>query len=107
MLDSALHARLAAELAESERTRAPLEHFSKRFPALTIDDSYAIQREWIRLQRGDGRRPIGHKIGLTSRAMQLASQITEPDYGSLLDSMQLRDGSEVQAARFIVPRLEV
>jgi hypothetical protein len=74
---------------------------------MTIADSYAIQREWVRLQRDAGRRVIGHKIGLTSRAMQIASQITEPDYGTLLDSMLLRDGSEVEAARFIVPRFEV
>ena len=107
MLDPTLHAALAAELLDAERTRVQLGHFSKRHPQLTIADSYAIQREWMRLERAAGRRVIGHKIGLTSRAMQLASQITEPDYGTLLDSMLLRDGSEVEAARFIVPRFEV
>jgi 2-oxo-hept-3-ene-1,7-dioate hydratase len=101
------HGMLARELAESERSRVQLEQFSRRYPAMTIADSYAIQREWVRLQLQDGRKPIGHKIGLTSRAMQIASQITEPDYGTLLHSMLLRDGSEVEAARFIVPRLEV
>jgi 2-oxo-hept-3-ene-1,7-dioate hydratase len=39
--------------------------------------------------------------------MQLASQITEPDYGTLLDDMLIREGSEVEAKRFIVPRFEV
>ncbi|HKX39996.1 MAG TPA: 2-oxo-hepta-3-ene-1,7-dioic acid hydratase [Burkholderiaceae bacterium] len=107
MLDSRTHAALARELHDAERTRVQLEHFSKRYPALEIADSYAIQREWVALQRAEGRRVIGHKIGLTSRAMQIASQITEPDYGTLLDSMLLRDGSEVEAARFIVPRFEV
>jgi 2-oxo-hept-3-ene-1,7-dioate hydratase len=38
--------------------------------------------------------------------MQIASQITEPDYGTLLDSMLIRDGSEVEVSRFIVPRFE-
>ena len=98
---------LAQELDHSERTRVQVEQFSRRYPDMTIMDSYAIQREWVRLQREAGRRVIGHKIGLTSRAMQLASQITEPDYGTLLDSMLLRDGGEVAAARFIVPRIEV
>jgi 2-oxo-hept-3-ene-1,7-dioate hydratase len=107
MLDSSLHRALALELDRSERTRVQVEQFSRRHPTMTIDDSYAIQREWIRLQLHQGRKVIGHKIGLTSRAMQLASQITEPDYGTLLDSMRLRDGGEVEAARFIVPRLEV
>ena len=107
MLDTATHAALARELQDSERTRVQLEQFSKRFPAMSMADSYAIQREWIRLQRAEGRQVIGHKIGLTSRAMQIASQISEPDYGTLMDTMLLRDGSEVEAARFIVPRFEV
>jgi 2-oxo-hept-3-ene-1,7-dioate hydratase len=107
MLDPSLHAALARELDQAERTRVQVEHFSRRHPGMEIADSYAIQREWMLLQRDAGRRPIGRKIGLTSRAMQIASQITEPDHGTLLDSMLLRDGGEVEAARFIVPRFEV
>lgn len=107
MLDATRHAALARELQQAERTRVQLGQFSKRHPGMTIEDSYAIQREWMKLELAAGRSVIGHKIGLTSRAMQLASQITEPDYGTLLDSMLLRDGAEVEAARFIVPRFEV
>jgi 2-oxo-hept-3-ene-1,7-dioate hydratase len=107
MLDASVHAALAQELHQSERTRSQIEQLSKRHPSMTIEDSYAIQRAWMKLKYAQGRRVIGHKIGLTSRAMQLASQITEPDYGTLLDDMLLRDGSEVEAARFIVPRFEV
>lgn len=107
MLQTTVHTALARELYASERTREQLEHFSKRYPGMDITDSYAIQREWTKLKLADGRRPIGHKIGLTSRAMQLASQITEPDYGTLLDDMLLRDGSEIEVSRFIVPRFEV
>ena len=107
MLDRETHAALARELHQSERTRVQVEQFSKRFPGMSIDDSYAIQREWIAIKLAQGRTVVGHKIGLTSRAMQLASQITEPDHGTLLDDMLIRDGSEVEAARFIVPRFEV
>ena len=107
MLDPQLHTALARELHESEQSRRQVGHFSKRHPAMTIEDSYAIQREWMKIKLAEGRRVIGHKIGLTSRAMQLASQITEPDFGMLLDDMLLRDGSEIEAARFIVPRFEV
>ncbi len=97
---------LAIELRQAERSRTQLAQFSKRHPGMTVEDSYAVQRAWMALERADGRRVIGHKIGLTSRAMQLASQITEPDHGTLLDSMRLRDGGEIEAARFIVPRFE-
>jgi 2-oxo-hept-3-ene-1,7-dioate hydratase len=107
MLDPSLHLALARALDDSERTRVQLEHFSKRHPGMTLDDSYAIQRAWIELKLARGRSVIGHKIGLTSRAMQIASQITEPDHGSLLDDMLLRDGGEIDTARFILPRIEV
>jgi 2-oxo-hept-3-ene-1,7-dioate hydratase len=106
-LSTSIHNQLAHELHEAEKSRAQIEQFSRRHPDMTVDDSYAIQREWIKLKRTDGRRPIGRKIGLTSRAMQIASQITEPDHGVLLDDMLVADGSEIEARRFIVPRLEV
>ena len=107
MLDNATHQALARELHQAERSRIQIEAFSKRFPTMDMADSYAIQSEWVKIKLAEGRKVVGHKIGLTSRAMQLASQITEPDYGSLLDDMVVRDGSELEAARFIVPRFEV
>ena len=106
-LPTAVHTALAKQLDEAERTRVQLEHFSKLHPGMTVADSYAIQRAWTDLKRAKGRHAVGHKIGLTSRAMQIASQITEPDFGLLLDDMVLRDGSDIECARFIVPRLEV
>jgi 2-oxo-hept-3-ene-1,7-dioate hydratase len=107
MLSPATHAALARELHESERTRIAVSQFSLRHEGMTIEDSYAVQRSWMELKRAEGRKVIGHKIGLTSRAMQLASQITEPDYGTLLDDMLVRDGAQLEAGRFLVPRLEV
>jgi 2-oxo-hept-3-ene-1,7-dioate hydratase len=74
---------------------------------MEIADSYAIQRAWMALKREQGRSSIGRKIGLTSRAMQRAVNITEPDYGVLLDDMLFPDGREVPFDRFIEPRVEV
>lgn len=106
MLNSDTHATLARELHEAERNRSSVSQFSRRYPGMQIEDSYAIQSAWMDIKRAEGRSVIGHKIGLTSRAMQLSSQITEPDYGTLLDDMLLKDGGEIEAARFIVPRFE-
>lgn len=99
-------AQLARELDDAERSRTQLEHFSKRFPGMTIEDGYAVSRAWVALKVAAGRKPIGHKIGLTSRAMQLSSQIDEPDYGTLLDDMLFAPG-DIPTARFIAPRVEV
>jgi 2-oxo-hept-3-ene-1,7-dioate hydratase len=111
MFDSAQIAQLAAELQQSQITRQQVEHFSKRFPGMTIEDGYRVSRAWVALQLAEGRQVIGHKIGLTSRAMQQASQIDEPDYGTLLDNMlyTCKPGHVLNIAHkdFVVPRVEV
>lgn len=101
-----LVSQLARELHESERTRVQVEHFSKRHPGMTIEDGYAVSRAWVAMKIAEGRQVRGHKIGLTSRAMQQASQISEPDYGTLLDDMFFAPG-DIPAERFIAPRVEV
>ena len=98
---------LAARLDVSERERRQVRQFSLEHPGITIEDAYAVQREWMKLKLASGRRTIGHKIGLTSRAMQRSSNITEPDYGMLLDDMVVPDGRDVPVDRFILPRVEV
>ena len=78
---------------------------------MTIEDGYRINRAWVQLQLAQGRKVIGHKIGLTSRAMQQSSQIDEPDYGTLLDSMRYdcKAGQvlDIPVKNFIAPRVEV
>ena len=106
MFDQELIQRLARELDQSEQTRVQVEHFSKRFPGMTIEDGYAVSRAWVKMKMDRGRVARGRKIGLTSRAMQQSSQIDEPDYGTLLDDMFFEPG-DIPTARFIAPRVEV
>ena len=107
MLSPDLIQQLASELNQSEKTRVQVEHFSKRYPGMSVQDGYAISRAWVKMKVAEGRTVKGHKIGLTSRAMQLASQITEPDFGTLLDDMFFPEGSDIPMSRFIAPRVEV
>jgi 2-oxo-hept-3-ene-1,7-dioate hydratase len=106
MFDQDLIQKLAAELHHSEQSRVQVEHFSKRYPGMTIEDGYAISKAWVAMKIAAGRTVRGHKIGLTSRAMQQSSQIDEPDYGTLLDDMFFAPG-DIPADRFIAPRVEV
>ncbi len=106
MFDKVLIQQLAAELHQSEKSRVQIEHFSRRFPAMTVADGYAVSRAWVQMKVAQGRVVRGHKIGLTSRAMQMSSQIDEPDYGTLLDDMFFEPG-DLPAVRFIAPRVEV
>jgi 2-oxo-hept-3-ene-1,7-dioate hydratase len=98
---------LARELYDARKTRTAVRQFSTRHPSMTIEDGYAIQRAWVQLELADGRTVKGRKIGLTSRAMQQASQITEPDYAPLMDDMFFASGSDIPIERFITPRIEV
>ena len=98
---------LARRLYDARKSRTQLRHFSMQHPDMTIEDGYAVQSEWVRLELADGRSIKGRKIGLTSRAMQQASQITEPDYAPLMDDMFFATGSDIPFERFIAPRVEV
>ena len=100
-------AELARRLHEAEQTRVPIRQISLQYPEMTIEDSYAVQRELVRLKVAGGAIVRGRKIGLTSKVMQRAVSITEPDYGALLDDMFFDDGAVVPANRFIRPRIEV
>ncbi len=107
MLDASIIQQAAARLDSAERSRQQVRQFSLDYPNITIEDAYAIQRAWVEQKIKDGRKLVGHKIGLTSRAMQVSSNITEPDYGALLDDMLFEEGSDIPFERFIVPRVEV
>src|SRR2546429_534439 len=107
MLPPALIAELARKLYDARKTRTQLRLFSTEHPQMTIEDGYAIQREWVRLELADGHTIRGRKIGLTSRAMQQASQIMEPDYAPLMDDMFFENGADIPIERFIAPRVEV
>ncbi|WP_295472645.1 2-oxo-hept-4-ene-1,7-dioate hydratase [uncultured Pseudomonas sp.] len=107
MLDHSIIQQAAERLDQAERSREQVRQFSLDHPGISIEDAYAIQRAWVQRKIRDGRKLVGHKIGLTSRAMQVSSNITEPDYGALLDDMFFDEGSDIPFQRFIVPRVEV
>ena len=94
-------------LINAEAERKPILQLSKTWPDITIEDAYAIQNEVVKHKVANGAKVIGHKIGLTSKAMQQSSQIDEPDYGHLFDYMMLNDGAKVAHANYCVPRAEV
>ena len=97
----------ATALMAADLERAPIVQLSKTYPGMTLEDAYAVQGLWAQALVDRGDRRVGTKIGLTSRAMQMASNITEPDYGFLMDSMVYNDGAQIPADRFSAPRLEV
>lgn len=100
--------RKAAEaILRAEREKKPCPQLSRTWPAMEIEDAYRVQDLWAEARIAAGARVAGHKIGLTSRAMQMASKMTEPDYGRILDDAFYNDGAQIKAETFLKPRLEV
>ncbi len=106
MLSDTIRAQAAQSLIQAEQERKPVVQLSKTWPAITLEDAYAIQALVNDSKVARGSRIIGNKIGLTSKAMQQSSQINEPDFGVLHDYMMIEDGAKVPFERFIVPRVE-
>lgn len=107
MLERSTIEALAAELDQATRERSVIPRITARHPEATVEDSYAIQRIWRERNEAAGRRLVGRKIGLTSRAMQQATGITEPDYGVMFDDTVHENGSVIDTTQFSNVRIEV
>src|SRR5215218_7602775 len=107
MLDAKTIEAIADELVEAGRSRTPVPRLTARYPHMAVEDSYAVQQLWRRRNEEAGRTLVGRKIGLTSKAMQDATGITEPDYGAIFDDMVLETGCSVEWDQYTHPRVEV
>jgi 2-oxo-hept-3-ene-1,7-dioate hydratase len=107
MLTPELRQAAADSLYDADTQVRTIAQLSRTYADIELADAYAIQQLWLDRRIAEGARLVGRKIGLTSRAMQMASNFTEPDYGYLTDDMMLADGAQIEAARYMSPRLEV
>jgi 2-oxo-hept-3-ene-1,7-dioate hydratase len=107
MLSADVIASIADELAGAADTRTMVPLLTARHPSMSVEDAYAVQNVWRRRAIDAGRRPIGRKIGLTSKVMQAATGITEPDYGAIFADMVYESGSIIEHSRFSNVRIEV
>lgn len=105
-MDAATHAAWAERLAEAVRSREPVGALTDAAPDMTVADAYAIQMEGIRRRVAAGARPVGKKIGLTSKAMQDLLKVGEPDFGHLLDDMVLAPGQPAPMQQLLQPKAE-
>src|SRR5277367_3782161 len=107
MMSQADRSKAADILMAAEKERKQAVQLTKTWPSITMEDAYAISTEVANRKIKAGAKLIGHKVGLTSKAMQRSSQINEPDFGFLLDSMMIADGASVPHENFCLPRVEV
>jgi 2-keto-4-pentenoate hydratase len=99
--------RHALALRTARERRVPITPLTDSEPALSVSDAYAIAQRNVDARTAAGASIVGHKIGLTSPAVQAQLGVDQPDYGTLLDEMRLDDGATVDAERYIAPRVEL
>src|SRR5471032_70914 len=107
MLTDADRKKCADILMAAQKERKQAVQLSVTFPGITIEDSYAISTEVANRKIAAGAKLIGHKVGLTSKAMQRSSMIDEPDFGFILDDQMIADGAKVKHNDYCKPRVEV
>ncbi|MEU2176223.1 2-keto-4-pentenoate hydratase [Nocardia sp. NPDC019219] len=107
MLSDAVRTELADELERAERERVAIDPLIARHPGIDVVDAYEIQLINIRRRLDAGARVVGHKVGLSSKAMQQMMGVDEPDYGHLLAEMEVYEDVPVEAGRYLFPRVEV
>ena len=99
---------LVEALETAWTTRSPLEPPSEAY-GLELSQSYEVQRRWTRQRVANGETLMGHKIGLTSEAIQTQLGVDQPDFGSLWSSryFPVEDGAaQASADLFLYPRIE-
>ena len=107
MLDHCVIEEIADELVAAGQTRSTVPLLTARYPGMTVDDAYAVQSLWRERGIAAGRRLVGHKIGLTSKVMQNATGITEPDYGVIFSDEIYENGASIRFDSFSNVRIEV
>src|SRR5436190_20741188 len=107
MLSESDRKKAADILMTAEKERKQAVQLSKTWPDIAIEDAYAISTEVANRKIAAGAKLIGHKVGLTSKAMQRSSMIDEPDFGFILDDQMIADGAKVKHADYCKPRVEV
>ena len=107
MLTEEVRSEVARALADAEMGRMPIPPLRETWPALDVVDAYEIQLLNIRRRLAAGVSIKGHKVGLSSLAMQQMMNVDEPDYGHLLSDMECLEGTPVSAGAYCMPRVEV
>jgi 2-keto-4-pentenoate hydratase len=97
---------IADALLGAYSSRKPVEPLTGQYDDLTLEDAYQIQLLQVGRWLADGARVKGHKVGLTSAAMQRQMGVDKPDYGHLLDGMFWLEHEPIPASRFVQPRVE-
>jgi 2-keto-4-pentenoate hydratase len=105
-VDHMTRSEAARQLLEAYGSGKPIAPLTTTYDDMTLEDAYAIQLLQMDEFTGGGRTVKGHKVGLTSAAMQRLLGVDEPDFGHLLDDFFYLEHAPIPIGRFLQPRIE-
>lgn len=97
---------LALQIRKAQDSGVPCEPIREQLSEGSVDQAYAVQDINTRFWLESGRRLVGRKIGLTSRAVQTQLGVDQPDYGMLFADMAFADADEIPMTRVLQPKAE-
>lgn len=96
----------AEAIRQAYDTGTPCAPIAPLLPGKDIAAAYAAQEINTRRWLAEGRRLVGRKIGLTSKAVQTQLGVDQPDYGMLFADMGFVDGDDIPINQVLQPRIE-
>lgn len=99
--------KLANNLYEASQTKQANAPLIDQYPNITVEDAYAVQLYNINREIDEGKSIVGKKIGLTSKPMQELAGVDEPDYGHLMNDMEITSNNPtIYMDQVLLPRVE-
>jgi 2-oxopent-4-enoate/cis-2-oxohex-4-enoate hydratase len=105
-VDESLIESIGAEIWHALKEGGAIEPLTERFPEMSVDDAYNVQKLVIQHQLDAGARIVGKKIGVTSDAVMQLLNVHQPDFGYLLDTMLRDEGAPIDISKLIQPKAE-
>lgn len=105
-MDASQIERCGDELFDAWRERRVLAPLLERFPAIRVEDAYAIQSRYVSRRVTAGETIVGKKIGVTSKPVQDFLGVYEPDFGQLTSGMVCQEADGIDLNGLIQPKAE-
>lgn len=105
-MEAKLIAQLGDSLFEALRANTVIDPISDKYPEMTIEHAYQVQKRMTDRRVADGETIVGKKIGVTSRAVMNMLGVYQPDFGYMTDRMIVNEGETIAMSRMIQPKAE-
>ncbi|KAI5460365.1 putative TodF product hydratase [Mariannaea sp. PMI_226] len=98
---------ISTALREARLTQTPIDPPIKTWPKLDVDSAFRVGKVTVDNAVKNGDRLVGYKLGNIAKVMQDAFGLDQPDYGFLLASGFVYEGTTLRRDQYIKPYVEL